>query len=99
MSGTETITVVMRSNVTTETRDAALGLYKQLINETVKEKGCLKYELFCQANDPDKLALIEEWESEACLKAHTRTEHFQRIVPELAKLETEKPILIYKKLF
>lgn len=89
----------MRSNVTTETRDAALGLYEKLIDETVKEKGCLKYELFCQTNNPNKLALIEEWESEACLQAHTRTEHFLKIVPELAKLETEESILIYKKLF
>ena len=92
------IKVIAPCTVTAGTINKALEIYKMLIEETVKEKGCIKYELFQQIDDPYKLTLIEEWESEECLLAHTKTQHFQTLVPELAKYEVESPVLIYNKL-
>ncbi|WP_434777211.1 putative quinol monooxygenase [Neisseria sp. Ec49-e6-T10] len=57
------IKVVMRSIVTEETRSQAIELYKELIDKTIEENGCLKYELFCQSDNENNLALIEEWAS------------------------------------
>ncbi len=88
----------MRSKVTNETREQAIKLYQELIKETIKEEGCISYELFYQLDDENCLALFEEWESRENLKAHTKTEHFLRIVSMLSQLEIEDPILIYKKI-
>ena len=35
-----------------------------------QEPGCLQFEIFRSAVDPDKLTLLELWEDEAALEAH-----------------------------
>jgi quinol monooxygenase YgiN len=38
--------------------------------EVMTEPGCLQFEVFQSALDPDKLTLLELWEDEAALEAH-----------------------------
>lgn len=77
----------------------ALQLYQLLVKETVKEQGCISYELFQDIEDPKSLTLIEEWEDEEALQRHTKTSHFIDLVGKLAEYEQELPVHIYKKLF
>lgn len=35
-----------------------------------EEAGCLQYEVFRSAHDPDKVVLLEQWESQAALDEH-----------------------------
>jgi quinol monooxygenase YgiN len=40
--------------------------------EVAEEPGCLEFEAFRSALDPDKLTLLELWEDEAALAAHAK---------------------------
>lgn len=77
----------------------ALDLYRLLIQETVKEPGCISYELFQELDDPNRLTLIEEWVDLEALQLHTKTPHFIDLVAKLSQYEEEQPVSLYKKLF
>lgn len=79
--------------------DKAFDIYKLLVNETVKEDGCISYELFQDINNPNHLTLIEEWESLDALNKHTKTSHFIQYVKQLSIYEDELPVSLYKKIF
>nr|WP_246045030.1 putative quinol monooxygenase [Rhodococcus oryzae] len=86
------------STVPTEHLDRVLELYSRLVAETRKEPGCVSYELLQRQDDPRELMLVEEWQSQEHLDAHTRTPHFVAIVGELDQLERAAPALIYNQL-
>ncbi|MBF8435524.1 antibiotic biosynthesis monooxygenase [Halanaerobiaceae bacterium Z-7014] len=71
-----------------------------LIEKTRQEEGNIFYELYQDANNPQILTFIEEWESQEALKEHMGTDHFQETVPELEDLLIEEmdevEINIYK---
>lgn len=75
-----------------------IELCRELVNETRKEEGCIKYEFFQDVNEPSILTFIEEWISVEALKKHMKSEHFTRIIPEFGKLmEKDGDINVYKK--
>ncbi|WP_187969762.1 putative quinol monooxygenase [Aquibium microcysteis] len=45
------------------------------IAETVKENGCIAYELFESLSDPQKLIFVEKWETREDLTAHSKQPH------------------------
>ena len=93
------IKVIARSKIKEGFLPEALELYRELVAETRKEEGCISYELFEELDHPHSLTLIEEWETLEDLHLHTQTPHFTHLVGKLSKIETELPVLIYKKLF
>jgi len=79
--------------------EEGIELYNQLIQETVKEEGCIKYELYQDINDPHVLTMIEEWDDLASLTSHEGTLHFIRIFPLLKEItEKNSDFHIYKRL-
>ncbi|HZC17083.1 MAG TPA: antibiotic biosynthesis monooxygenase family protein [Caulobacteraceae bacterium] len=44
--------------------------FRARCEEVVQEPGCLQFEVFQSALDPDKLTLLELWEDQAALEAH-----------------------------
>lgn len=93
------IKAVARSIIKEDHLSDAIQLYQLLVNETVKEQGCILYELFQELDNPNNLTLIEEWEDIEALQLHTQTPHFIDLVKKLALYEKELLVLIYKKLF
>lgn len=75
-----------------------IALYQELIAETKKEQGCLSYELYQDIDNPCIMTMLETWENKACLDAHSVSDHFQRIVPEIGKFRVEKDLHVYTKL-
>ena len=45
------------------------------IAETLKEKGCIAYELFESLGDPERLVFVEKWETREDLTAHSKQPH------------------------
>lgn len=39
---------------------------------TAEEPGCIQYEAFQSAHDPDKIVLLEQWESQEALDVHLK---------------------------
>ena len=46
---------------------------------SIHEKGNHKYDYYFDAQDPDALLLLELWDDDACLAAHSATENMARI--------------------
>lgn len=93
------IKVVAKNSVDEDKIEEYLKLCKELVEETRKEEGCIKYEMYQDEKDPTILTIIEEWESKEALDKHMISEHFTRIVPMLGKFRTKKSdVNVYKKL-
>lgn len=62
------------------------------IAETVKEKGCISYELLQSLGDPDTLVFVERWETREDLTAHSGAPHLK------AWREASGPHLLSRKI-
>lgn len=94
------IKVVAKSYAKGDMLEQVLELSKEMVAETVKEEGCIKYELFQDVKEPNVLIFIEEWESEEALNKHIASEHFKRIIPQINVLrEKASEMNMCKKLF
>lgn len=82
------IKVVARNHAQEEKLQEILEMYKEMVELTRKENGCIKYELYQDTNNPAIITMIEEWESRSALEAHLNSEHFLRIIPQV------KPFMI-----
>ncbi len=76
--------------------EEAIKLYKELVEKTRTEEGCISYSLFRDIEDDSILTMIEEWESKDALDKHFKTEHFTRLVPMIGKLRKSSEVNIYK---
>ena len=93
------IKVVAKNKVKSEKIETVLALYEELVADTRKEDGCIAYELYQDEQDAAVLTMIEEWEDQASLDRHMKTEHFLRIVPMAGEHVTESSLNIYHKVF
>jgi|SRR5215469_17174360 len=50
------------------------------------DAGCLQFEVFQSADDPDRLSLLELWESQAALDAHAKLQAQRPALPEGLRL-------------
>jgi quinol monooxygenase YgiN len=58
---------------------------KACIAETVKEPGCISYDLTESVTDPSKFVFVEQWENAEALGPHGASDHmraWRRIVKE-----------------
>ncbi len=94
------IKVVAKHFVKEEKISEFLENAKKLIEATVKEQGCIKYELFEDEKDSKVLTIIEEWEDMDALQRHSKSSHFTEIVPKMGEFMEKQPEMnLYKKLF
>ena len=66
-------------------------LFNQRCEEMRKDKGCLEFQVFQDASNPDKFALLELWESQADLDAHAALNAQRPPVPGMAELRADGP--------
>ena len=93
-----TIRVVAKNYVKPEKIQEFIDLFKKLIEESVKEDGCMDYGLYQELNNPGILTTLEEWRDKSNLDKHLNSNHFREIVPLLSEyLEKETEINMYKK--
>ena len=92
------IKVVARTIVREECIEAYHTLAKELVTETQKESGNISYTLNQSVENKKLHAMIEVWESREALDAHMASEHFKRIVPQMAEYAEEKyPLELYSE--
>lgn len=66
--------------------EEAIETARELIALTRKETGCAHYDLARSPKDENLLVILEAWESQSALDAHSASDHFKRLVPQLAAL-------------
>jgi quinol monooxygenase YgiN len=92
------IRVISNNRVPLENQEAFKAIVKPLVEATLKEEGCIEYGLHTDEADPELLVFFEVWESRANLSAHMETPHFKQYAPEMAKLRTDKDLLILSQI-
>ena len=80
------VKVIAKSTLKPGSWEKATPLYREIIQETRKEEGCIEYTLYIDVSDENKCSIVETWESKEHLDAHMKTEHFIRIIPQLGEL-------------
>lgn len=73
---------------TDENRKKAVELASELVSLSLRDKGCVEYDLLGSLTNSDRLMIYETWESEDDLKEHMASAHFRRLVPEIEKVAT-----------
>ena len=84
------IKVVARTLVREECIEAYQALAKDIVEKTRQESGNVFYSMNQSVEDKRLHAMIEAWESMEALQAHMASEHFRRIVPQMAQYAEEK---------
>jgi quinol monooxygenase YgiN len=92
---TKPITLVVnfqaRPGKEAELRETLLGL----IPPTLKENGCINYDLHVAPDDPSKFLFYENWTSKAHLDAHGQTPHIQNLRAHMDELCAKPPQLVF----
>lgn len=69
-------------------RDAIIDAATELVEFSLRDKGCIDYDLYASTTNTDRLLIYETWQSDEDLKRHMDSEHFKRLVPRLEELGT-----------
>lgn len=69
-----------------ENRAEALAVAKELVEKSLKDKGCVAYDAFESATCEDVLMICETWQNDECLSIHSNSAHFTTLVPKLQEL-------------
>jgi len=71
------IYVIAELRVKPRTADKAMAAARACVAETVKEDGCISYDMHRSVTDPSRLVLVERWATHEALKRHFETPHFK----------------------
>lgn len=58
-----------------------LHAFKQRCEDVMKEPGCLQFEVFQSALNPDRLVLLELWQDQAALDVHAEVNKTRAPLP------------------
>lgn len=72
---------------------SVLEAAKELTAKSLKDAGCIAYDIFASATRKDVLMICETWSDEKSLEAHMKTPHFVELV---AKMEVHAAMKIEK---
>lgn len=92
------LTVIAENKFNEDQIDLVKDLIKKLVKQTLKEEGCIKYDIVQSTTEIGHLTMIEEWDSLVTLQNHGANPQFLSIAKELglyAKQPTE--MKIYKE--
>ena len=76
--------------VSVENRAAVLEAAKELVAGSLKDNGCIAYDIFESATRKDVLLICETWTDEESLAAHEKADHFLTLVPKIQGLASMK---------
>lgn len=94
------IRIVSKNYIKLDKIEKFKELADELIKESLKEEGCIDYNLYEDFNNNQILTFIEGWRDEEAVDFHRNTPHFKKIVPQLADFhEKEKDLNLYKSCF
>ena len=93
------VRVVAANFLKSENIAEAEPLFREMIEATLKEKGCIEYRLHVNEKEPGHYVFVEEWETMEDLDNHHETEHFKRIVPKIRSFKAKDNIAWVMKEF
>ena len=85
------IVLIVKVSVRADKLEQFLGEVNLAIEATRKEAGVTRYELVQSVEEPTTFLMIEEYEDEAALAAHSETEHMRRLLAVLGTMVAGPP--------
>lgn len=76
--------------VSAENREEVLSAAKRLTEASLKQEGCVAYDVFESATRKDVLMICETWRDQAALDAHSASEVFITEVGKMRNLAEMK---------
>lgn len=70
--------------------DQVVTAAKELVAASLKDNGCVAYDLFQSSTRKDVLMICETWKDAASLTAHKQSAHFTTLVPKIQGLAAMK---------
>lgn len=70
--------------VSRERRDEAVALIQELAAASRREAGCLAYEVYLSAEDPETVVLWQQWTSIDALETHFCSDHVDEFLDHIA---------------
>ncbi len=74
-----------------DSREEALELVDELVDESQQEDGIIDYRAATDVSDPNVVRFFEQYEDEAALGAHSQADHFQEFSAALPDLLAGEP--------
>lgn len=87
----DSLRVVARIKALPDRVDAVHSILLGLIEPTLKEAGCIVYELLQNKADPTDFTFVEEWQDENSLDSHAASDQLKAATENLRGLIAEAP--------
>lgn len=81
-----TVYVVTHVDVPPPSKEEAIGLVKQLAEDSRKDNGNLRFDVVQQTNRPNHMEMVEAWRDRTAREAHVMAEHTRMIRTKLTPL-------------
>ena len=86
------IRVIAHFTVKADKVDAFIRTSREaLVIPSRKESGCIQYDLWQDASNPARFAMVEEWESNEALDTHLSLKSMQTAVARLTPMGEDRP--------
>lgn len=69
-----------------EQLERAKKLMSEMVENTLKEPGCISYDYFISMSRPNVVMLFQEWESVEAVNLHFTTAHMAKFLTEIPEL-------------
>lgn len=76
-----------------ENRERALALGAEHSARSRKEPGCIAHNCHSDAEDPNRVAFVEEWTDMAAVKAHFAVPASSQFVRQIGEMADEAPVM------
>ncbi|MCQ8279204.1 antibiotic biosynthesis monooxygenase [Acetobacteraceae bacterium KSS8] len=76
----EPLRVVATIHCKPGTGGEAADAMRVCVRESRKEAGCIEYAAYRTPDMPDRMTVVELWESAAALEQHNKTPHFKALI-------------------
>ncbi len=86
-----TIRIIARIVANPDNAVQVCSILSDLVEPTRKETGCISYELLQNRADQTDFTFIEEWQSDAAIDAHLKTQHITNALTKLPGLILGEP--------
>lgn len=73
-------------------------LLRGVIDTTLREEGCISYQLNRDLKNPRRFVFTEEWESQAHLDRHLAAPHLQALAAQLPELVEMGDVIVLEQL-
>jgi quinol monooxygenase YgiN len=89
------ITIIATLHAQEGKTDATAACLHKMVRETVKEAGCIAYDLHQASDDPREFILVEYWRDAAAIELHDASAHMATLKAELPLL-LDQPVVVRK---